>query len=76
VSARATAAPLAVGLIDIDNFKKLNDTLGHAAGDKALQSLAPRCANGFARSTTWRASAARSSWSCCRPPPAPKRSRR
>jgi diguanylate cyclase len=40
----ARRAPLAVGLIDIDNFKKLNDTLGHAAGDKALQSLAPRCA--------------------------------
>jgi diguanylate cyclase len=35
-------APLAVGLIDIDNFKKLNDTLGHAAGDVALQSLASR----------------------------------
>jgi diguanylate cyclase len=40
--AHADALPngLAVGLIDIDNFKKLNDTLGHAAGDVALQKLA------------------------------------
>ena len=36
------SAPLAIGLIDIDNFKKLNDSLGHAAGDVALQSLAAR----------------------------------
>ncbi|MCW5612322.1 MAG: diguanylate cyclase [Rubrivivax sp.] len=37
---REPAATLAVALIDIDNFKKLNDSLGHAAGDQALKALA------------------------------------
>jgi diguanylate cyclase len=39
----ATPNPrLALALLDIDNFKKLNDSLGHHAGDIALKSLAER----------------------------------
>jgi len=37
------ATRIALALLDIDNFKKLNDTLGHAAGDVALKMLAERC---------------------------------
>jgi len=47
--AKGQAQELALLLVDIDNFKRINDSLGHRIGDKLLAKLAQRLQNSLGK---------------------------
>jgi diguanylate cyclase (GGDEF)-like protein len=50
--ARANGTTLAVGLLDLDHFKQVNDTHGHLVGDAVLSGVADRLAHNMRGSDT------------------------
>jgi diguanylate cyclase (GGDEF)-like protein len=52
LAARRDRRPLALLVMDLDQFKEVNDTLGHEAGDILLQQMSARLQNAIRASDT------------------------
>ncbi len=52
-TARTRREPIAIALLDIDNFRLLNDTHGHEAGDQAILTVAGLLRDGFPEGATF-----------------------
>lgn len=48
---RRNLTPLSLLILDIDHFKKVNDTLGHKAGDQCIVAIADHIKQALGRST-------------------------